>query len=77
MRFATHHGLLLLGTGDGGHPWRLLDFAWDNRIAGGGDETGDLQGPCRKTQAAKLGRAIPENEREEMEFLFSTAIADV
>jgi hypothetical protein len=48
MRFATHHGLLLLGTGDGGHPWRLLDFAWDNRIAGGGDETGDLQGSVQK-----------------------------
>jgi hypothetical protein len=35
------------------------------------------KGPCRKTQAAKPGRAIPENERAEMEFLFSTAIADV
>jgi hypothetical protein len=35
------------------------------------------KGSCRKTQTAGPGRAIPENEREEMEFLFSTAIADV
>jgi hypothetical protein len=35
------------------------------------------KGLRRKMESARPGRAIPENEREEMEFLFSTAIADV
>jgi hypothetical protein len=48
-----------------------------NRTAGGGDETGDLTGPRRKIESASPGRAIPKNQREELEFLFSTAIADV
>jgi hypothetical protein len=35
------------------------------------------KGPRGKIQTATPGRAIPENEREERGFLFSTAIADI
>jgi len=47
-----------------------------NRIAGGGDETGDLKRSAPETHGVRPSAAIPGIARERVNFLFSTAIPD-
>src|ERR1700737_4028146 len=77
MRFPAHHGSLLLER-----RWRAIRGACFFRVGQtaspeAGTKPAIPNAPRGKTQSARLGRAIPGNPRERVDFLFLTVIADV